>query len=79
MLNFWEKDFEKSINKHIQFLKDNLENQDIYSSKFSEILEDMDIFKMMKSMKLKRKIKKKAKITPQMMIKIKKRKITKTK
>ena len=44
MLSFWEKDFEQSINKHINFLKDNLENQDKYSSKFSEILQEMDIF-----------------------------------
>ena len=44
MLNFWEKDFEKSINKHKKFLKENLENQDNYSQKFSEILEEMDIF-----------------------------------
>ena len=44
LLNFWEKDFEKSINKHKKFLQDNLENQDNYSSKFSEILEKMDIF-----------------------------------
>ena len=44
MLNFWEKEFDQSINKHIQFLKDNLENQDIYSSRFSKILQDMDIF-----------------------------------
>ena len=44
MLNFWENDFDKSINKHIKFLKDNLENQKIYSSKFSEILQEMNIF-----------------------------------
>jgi cobaltochelatase CobT len=44
MLNFWEGDFEKSISKHIEFLKNNLENQDQYSFKFSEILEKMDIF-----------------------------------
>jgi len=44
MLNFWEKDFDQSINKHIKFLKDNFENQNIYSSKFSEILQKMDIF-----------------------------------
>ena len=30
MLSFWENDFEQSINKHIQFLKDNLENQSKY-------------------------------------------------
>ncbi len=44
MLNFWEKDFDKSINKHIEFLKRNLENQNIYSSRFSEIFKEMDIF-----------------------------------
>ena len=44
MLNFWKNDFDKSIEKHIKFLKDNLENQDNFSSKFSEILQEMDIF-----------------------------------
>ena len=45
MLNFWEKDFDKVMNKHIEFLKENLEYQNEYSSKFSEILQEMDIFK----------------------------------
>ncbi len=45
MLKFWEKDFDKSIFDHIEFLKNNLENQNIYSSKFSQILSEMDIFK----------------------------------
>ena len=44
MLNFWEKDFEQSIEKHKRFLKENLENQDNYGSRFSQILEEMDIF-----------------------------------
>ena len=44
MLNFWEKDFEKSIDKHKKFLQENLENQNNYSSRFSQILEEMDIF-----------------------------------
>ncbi len=44
MLNFWEKEFNQSINKHIKFLKDNFEDQNTYSSKFSKILQDMDIF-----------------------------------
>ena len=44
MLSFWENDFDRSINKHIKFLKENLENQHNYSSKFSEILTEMDIF-----------------------------------
>ena len=28
MLDFWEKDFDHSIEKHIEFLKENLEFQD---------------------------------------------------
>ncbi len=44
MLNFWEKDFEEAIEKHKEFLLKNLEDQNIYSSKFLEILEEMDIF-----------------------------------
>ena len=45
MLSFWEKEFDQSINKHIEFLKDNFENQNKYSSKFTEILQKMDILK----------------------------------
>ena len=44
MLNFWEKDFDKVIEKHLKFLKENLENQSSYSSKFSELLQEMEIF-----------------------------------
>ena len=44
MLSFWEKEFDNSIEHHIDFLKNNLENQDIYSSKFCEILQNMKIF-----------------------------------
>jgi cobaltochelatase CobT len=44
MLNFWEKDFDQVIEKHIKFLKENLEYQNKYSSKFSEILQEMEIF-----------------------------------
>ena len=44
MLNFWEKDFENSIGKHKKFLKDNLDEQNNYSSRFLKILEEMDIF-----------------------------------
>ena len=44
MLNYWEKDFEQVVEKHIDFLKENLESQNKYSSKFSEILQEMDIF-----------------------------------
>ena len=44
MLNFWEKDFDEVIDKHVDFLKDNLEFQNKYSSKFTEILQEMNIF-----------------------------------
>ncbi len=44
ILKFWEKDFNKSIDKHFKFLNQNLENQEVYNAKFSEILESMDIF-----------------------------------
>ena len=44
ILQFWEKDFEKSIEKHKKFLLNNLEDQNIYGSRFAQILEDMDIF-----------------------------------
>ena len=44
LLKFWEKEFDKVIEKHIEFLKENLEFQNEYSLKFSEILKEMEIF-----------------------------------
>jgi len=44
ILSFWEKDFTSSIDKHLDFLNKNLENQDSYSLKFSEIFESMNVF-----------------------------------
>jgi cobaltochelatase CobT len=44
MLSFWEKDFISSIEKHIDFLHKNIEDQNNYSLKFSEILEGMNVF-----------------------------------
>ena len=44
ILSFWKKDFDSSLSNHIKFLHKNIENQEIYNSKFSEILEKMDIF-----------------------------------
>jgi cobaltochelatase CobT len=44
ILNFWEQEFDQSISKHINFLKNNFEDQNAYCSKFSKILQDMDIF-----------------------------------
>jgi len=43
ILSFWEKDFDSSIEKHIDFLNRNLEDQNNYSTKFSEILENMNV------------------------------------
>ncbi|MDC0631467.1 cobalamin biosynthesis protein CobT [Candidatus Pelagibacter sp.] len=44
ILNFWEQEFDQSISKHINFLKNNFEDQNVYCSKFSKLLQDMDIF-----------------------------------
>ena len=44
ILGYWEEDFINSFNKHIEYLNKNLENQDSYNSKFSEILQNMEIF-----------------------------------
>jgi len=44
MLSFWEKEFNSSINNHIKFLNQNIENQEVYNSKFSKLLEEMGIF-----------------------------------
>ena len=44
ILSFWKKDFDSSLINNIKFLYKNIENQEIYNSKFSEILEKMNIF-----------------------------------
>ena len=44
ILSYWEEDFKNSFNKHIKYLYNNLENQEVYNSKFSEILKNMEIF-----------------------------------
>ena len=44
ILSFWSKEFEKYLNNQLNFLKDNVEDQQKYNSKFSEILQKMDIF-----------------------------------
>jgi cobaltochelatase CobT len=44
MLDFWKEEFDESIDKHFDFLSKNLEDQNNYSLKFSEILENMDVF-----------------------------------
>jgi len=42
LLGFWEKEFEKIIGTNKKYLKDNIENQDIYNSKFSELIQLLD-------------------------------------
>ena len=44
ILSYWEEDFKNSFNEHFDYLFNNLENQDAYNSKFSEILQNMEIF-----------------------------------
>ena len=44
ILNFWQKDFKTNLDKHLEFLIRNIENQEKYNSKFSEILQEMEIF-----------------------------------
>ena len=42
ILSFWEDEFKKTFGKHLNYLRNNLENQDLYSSKFIEILNELD-------------------------------------
>ena len=44
ILSFWEKEFNSHLKKHIKFLNENIENQSLYNSKFSEIFDEMGIF-----------------------------------
>ena len=42
ILGFWEREFKNSFGKHLNYLKQNLEDQELYSSKFCEILKELD-------------------------------------
>ena len=44
ILGYWEKDFKSSFEKHLKYLNKNIENQENYNSKLSEILQKMEIF-----------------------------------
>ncbi|MDC0167760.1 cobalamin biosynthesis protein CobT [bacterium] len=44
MLSYWEKDFKSSFDKHLSYLNKNLDNQENFNSKLSEILQQMEIF-----------------------------------
>ena len=43
IISYWEEVFEKKIKNKIKFLEDNLDNQSIYNSTFSKLIESMDI------------------------------------
>ena len=43
ILSYWKKDFEESISSHLDFFGKNIENQEIYNKKFSEIIESMNL------------------------------------
>ena len=44
ILGFWEKELNSSFNEHLIDLKKNIEEQKKYNSKFSKLLEEMEIF-----------------------------------
>ena len=44
ILSFWENDFKSSLDEHLNYLSKNLENQENYNAKFSELLGKMKIF-----------------------------------
>ena len=44
ILSYWENDFNLSFKKHFTYLNKNIENQEKYNAKFSEILKEMEIF-----------------------------------
>ena len=44
ILSFWEDEFNKKIGKHINYLIENVQNQEDYNSKFSEILKKIEFF-----------------------------------
>ena len=43
ILSYWEKEFDECISDHIDFFNKNIENQEIYNKKFSEIIESMNL------------------------------------
>ena len=44
ILSFWENDFKSSLDQHLNYLSKNLENQENYNAKLSELLGKMKIF-----------------------------------
>jgi len=44
ILDQWRKDFDKNFKDHLSYLEKNVEYQDKYNSKFSQLLEKMELF-----------------------------------
>ena len=44
ILSFWEDEFKNSFGKHLNYLKNKVENQELFSSKFIEILDQLKYF-----------------------------------
>tara|TARA_Y100000590_G_scaffold333788_1_gene379725 strand:+ start:59 stop:1858 length:1800 start_codon:yes stop_codon:yes gene_type:complete len=42
ILSFWEDEFKNSFGKHLNYLKDKVEDQELFSEKFTEILHELD-------------------------------------
>ena len=42
ILSFWKDEFKNSFGKHLNYLKKNVENQELFGSKFIEILEELE-------------------------------------
>ena len=42
ILSFWDDEFRRSFGKHLNYLNQNIENQELYSAKFIEILKELD-------------------------------------
>ncbi len=44
ILSYWQEEFESSFKNHLSYLMENIENQENFNSKLSEILQQMKIF-----------------------------------
>ncbi len=44
ILSYWENELKSSFDKHLADLKKNIESQEIYNSKFSKLLQEMEVF-----------------------------------
>ncbi len=44
ILSYWNHELKTSFDKHLEYLKKNLEDQESYNEKFSELLEEMKVF-----------------------------------